>query len=84
MSKEDVLSQSLEGHANLVVHHSKDRGRHFIAARDFEEDECVIIEEPYPSIFICSLFVYYFRSFFVPFHSFDNLQDMPCLCTCLF
>lgn len=47
MSNEDVLWKSLEGHPNLVVHHSKDRGRHFIAARDFKEGDEVITENPY-------------------------------------
>eukprot|EP00026_Physarum_polycephalum_P012632 Phypoly_transcript_12957.p1 GENE.Phypoly_transcript_12957~~Phypoly_transcript_12957.p1 ORF type:complete len:335 (-),score=24.47 Phypoly_transcript_12957:94-1038(-) len=46
--KEDILCKSLHENANnLVVHHTKDRGRHFIAAKDFEENECVILEEPY-------------------------------------
>lgn len=49
MSQEDILCKAINGHTNLVVHHSKDRGRHFIAAKDFEEDECVLTEEPYLS-----------------------------------
>lgn len=53
----DVLwAQLSKDTSNVIVKHSSEWGRYFVAARDFEEDEAVHSEEAYLLLFLVLIY----------------------------